>query len=86
MCECQNKGSALSYGTAPPAEYEPPVREILPPGIKYNGYVLAEFKVMQGAPLYNGRQYPLMLAGEYWYVHPQDVAERPNWWRLVSED
>lgn len=83
MCECAKKGAFFTT-LDQEEEYVPPPRDTLPPGTKFNGYVLATFLPVSGAPNVNGRQYDLMLRNENWWVHPDDVAFRPNWWRLVD--
>jgi len=60
-------------------------REIEPPGIKLPDFVLVTFLPESGAPVgpATGIQYSLMFRNEVWWVHQDDVAVRPNWWREV---
>ena len=74
LCSCGGSGGNNVQRT-------PLVRTVDAPGVQHSGYVLAMFLPVQGAPLVNGRQYPMMLRGEMWYVHPDDIAYRPNWWQ-----
>lgn len=89
-CGCSNKSANAPSSHVTMAEFSrlmarTQARSEQAPGIHYEGYVLARFLLESGIPrIPNGRSYPLMLRGEEWWVHPDDVAARPKWWSLVD--
>ena len=80
-CKCKNKAPAETTGGQSmrvPANSKPP-------GDQREGYILAEVTVNKvRAHLNNGRRYPTMFRGQEWYVHADDVANYPHWWKAVE--
>jgi len=83
-CGCNKSANARTMVDTPQYAAAPPERTVDAPGQQSPGWILAIFLPLSGAPTINGRSYPLMLRGEEWWVHPDDVATRPNWWRAVD--
>lgn len=83
MCGCMKKNTSRSFRSM--NVVTTPLTFSNPPGDQEDGYVLAEVLFSFGSPpVSSGRTYPIMRRGEIWYVHPDDIAAHPTWFKAVE--
>lgn len=85
MCNCANGKRKKEEQMAKNRSRQ--VAPVAAPGEQKPGYVLAEVLFTRGAPdskVPGVGRYPRMLEGQKWYVHADDVALQPEYFKLVE--